>query len=106
MTPVLFVVAAASGALGRHLMHQLACNWRALLVVNVVGSGLLGAVIASDLSPAATTVLGVGFCGALTTYSGFALEVRRLPTRWAIGYALLMVLCACGAASLGAELAT
>ena len=105
MTPLLFVLAAASGALGRHLVHQFACTWQALLVVNVVGSGLLGVAVGSDLSQAAITVIGVGFCGALTTYSGFALEIRRLPPRWAIGYALLTVLCACGAAAVGTELA-
>jgi fluoride exporter len=49
----------------------------ALLIVNVVGSALLGVVVvrwprADDRKRLA---LGVGFCGGLTTFSSFALDV-------------------------------
>ena len=51
MTPALFVVAAGLGAVGRHLVGQYACSWIALLWVNTIGAGLLGAIAASELSP-------------------------------------------------------
>ena len=89
MTPALFVVAASCGALARQLVHQCAVNWRALLVVNVVGSFVLGFVIEADVSQRTATVLGVAFCGSLTTFSGFALELRHQPMRQAIAFAAL-----------------
>lgn len=101
MIPVLFVLAAGAGAVGRHLVGTLMCSWQALLAVNTVGSFLLGVLIESDLSPDAITVLGVGFCGALTTFSSFALEARSLGRLWGSAYAVLTVGCACAAAAIG-----
>ncbi|MDD2857557.1 MAG: CrcB family protein [Candidatus Nanopelagicales bacterium] len=48
-----------------------------LLVVNISGSALLGLVVGLH-HPTLTLVAGSGFCGALTTYSGFAWESTRL----------------------------
>ncbi|MEU3017825.1 MULTISPECIES: fluoride efflux transporter CrcB [unclassified Nocardiopsis] len=62
------------------------------LLVNVVGSLVLGAVLALPLSPATTDLLGAGLCGALTTYSTFAYETVQLSRTGARGRALLNVL--------------
>ena len=49
----------------------------ALLVVNTVGTALLGAITYGVLhgNPTRNLLLGVGFCGGLTTFSTFALHV-------------------------------
>ena len=102
MTPVLFVFAAAAGAVGRHLVAHLVCSWQALLIVNTAGSALLGWLVASDASTTTLTVVGLGLCGALTTYSSFALEARALGWRWGGVYVASTLVCITGAASLAA----
>lgn len=104
MTPLFFVLAAGAGAVGRHLVGQMICSWQALLIVNTAASGLLGVIIGSQLSVDTTIILGIGFCGALSTYSSFAIETQRLGWKWGSGYAALTIGCACTAASIGTGL--
>jgi len=47
----------------------------ATFAVNVAGSALLGWVVAGHRHP---RLLGTGFCGALTTFSTFQLELLRM----------------------------
>lgn len=76
-------------------------GWAAVLVANLLGTALLAAVHAT-LGPgdaatsAAWAFLGLGFCGALTTYSAFGLDTLLL---WYEGQRLVAV------AQLGATLA-
>lgn len=100
MTPLLFVVAAALGAVVRFTTARVVCSWQALLVVNTAGSALLGWLVSHDIGSATLLIVGTGFCGALTTYSSFALEVRRLGIRMGVVYVASTLVCATGAASL------
>lgn len=47
---------------------------RNTLAVNVAGSFLFGAVTAAGVGDTAALALGVGFCGALTTFSSFSVH--------------------------------
>lgn len=105
MTPLLFVLAAAAGAVLRLLAGLVVCSWRALLFVNSAGAALLGWAVTADVSPATLTVVGVGFCGALTNYSSFAVDARSLGWRNGAMYTASTILCVCGAASIGSSFA-
>ena len=89
MTALLVILGAAVGAPTRLLVSRAVAGARGTLVVNLLGSLLLGAV--SGLGASAYALLGVGFCGALTTFSTFAVEVVRMPRRDAVGHAVLSV---------------
>ena len=79
------------------------------LAVNVLGSLLLGLVLGAGASGAASaevlTLVGTGFCGALTTYSTFSFETVRLVEEGAfaaaVGNVLLSLGCGLGAGALG-----
>jgi CrcB protein len=73
--------------------------------VNVAGSFILALLVggadAHAVPGSATALLGVGLCGALTTYSTFGYETLRLLEERARPYAVLNV-AASVAAGLGA----
>ena len=82
-----------------------------VLVLNVAGSVLLGVLLAVELSyPRARTLLhdagGIGFCGGLTTFSTFTVEVANLARgheiAMAITYGIVSVAAAVGGVILGA----
>jgi CrcB protein len=59
------------------------------LVVNVAGSAILGALLGLSAAPATVVALvGTGFCGTLTTFSTFGLDVVRLVEERRVGRAL------------------
>jgi CrcB protein len=97
MTVLYVAVGAALGAPLRHLCAHLLdarLPWGTVLV-NVVGSFLLGVcsalALSDDLSEHALAFLGVGFCGALTTYSSFAVQVHDRGPRLGLVTVLLTV---------------
>lgn len=80
ITALLFVVAAATGALGR---AEAGRRWNrpnglplGILIVNVTGSFLLGLLV--NGTPPVITVLGVAGLGAYTTFSSFARDTVAL----------------------------
>ncbi|WP_229401432.1 fluoride efflux transporter CrcB [Micromonospora okii] len=111
MTVLLIALGAAVGAPLRYLTdravqarHASSFPW-GTLVVNVLGSLVLGALVAAPVGPAVRALLATGFCGALTTYSTFGYETLRLARDgawwWAAANAVTSVLAGLGAASLG-----
>lgn len=108
MSPAFFVAAALGGFL-RYLAEFLlppissSAFPRATLVVNCAGSFVLGLV--SSAGTDLKLIVGVGFCGALTTMSGVNLQVyRRLAAGArtdAMKYLGLSVLLCTAVAALG-----
>ncbi len=111
MTAVFVIVGAVVGAPLRYLAdllvqsrHDSVFPW-GTLTVNAAGSLVLG-VVAGAVSGGAPvwllTLVGTGFCGALTTFSTFGLETVRLAEEGSVleatlnaGASLLIGLVAC-----------
>lgn len=70
-------------------------------VVNVVGSLLLGVFSALALGGSASALLGAGLCGALTTYSSFAVQTHHLGARRGTAYAAATIGLSLAACALG-----
>jgi fluoride exporter len=77
VTGLYVALGAAVGAplryLSGHLLDHHRLPWGTVLV-NLAGSFLLGLFSALALTEHQLAFLGVGFCGALTTYSAFAVQ--------------------------------
>ncbi|SNR43171.1 camphor resistance protein CrcB [Haloechinothrix alba] len=101
MTVVLMLLGGAVGANLRYLIDRRAQRWRGspfpwgTLTVNVLGSVVLGFVAGGALygvdAEAVRLGVGVGLCGALTTYSTFGYETFRLATEGARALSLVNV---------------
>lgn len=83
---------------------EVAPPWITPLAVNLIGSFLLGFVSSGRLPrPRLMLVAGIGFCGSLTTFSGWILALARLLEGEGPGPALLLVvLSLCGGVALAA----
>jgi CrcB protein len=82
---LLVALGAAVGAPVRFLVERRlagAYPW-GTFAVNVVGSALLGGLVAAAGTSSTTPVValvGTGFCGALTTFGGYAAQVLDLAS--------------------------
>jgi CrcB protein len=114
------IVGAALGAPARYVVERrLAAAYPyGTLLVNVVGSAVLGALAGwaaahggTNAHDVAYALVGVGFCGALTTFGGYAAQVLdiavapdvagRLSSSWrSLGYATVSVVGCVGIAAL------
>lgn len=84
MSALLVILGAVVGAPLRYLTdqavqsrHDSVFPW-GTLVVNVVGSLVIGLVAGAAVPAWALTLITTGFCGALTTFSTFGYETVRL----------------------------
>ncbi|MEU6560883.1 fluoride efflux transporter CrcB [Nocardia nova] len=111
MTVVLVLVGAMVGAPARYLTdrfvqarHDSLFPW-GTLTVNIVGCLILGSLTGAAAGSSMLALLGIGFCGALTTYSTFGYETVRLLEQRATFYAamnvVISVVAGLGAALLG-----
>lgn len=116
MTLALVFLGAMIGAPVRYLTdravqtrHDSLFPW-GTFTVNIIGCLLLGALSGAALPSPVLALLGVGFCGALTTYSTFSYETLRLVEQKAYFFAALTVtvsvIAGLGAALLGYITAT
>ena len=72
-------IGGSVGAVARYVVgHALGRRAVDTFAVNVLGSLLLGVVLASPVGGPARLAAGAGFCGAFTTFSSFAVETVRL----------------------------
>jgi len=67
---------------GSHIVH-----WGTLLV-NLLGSGLLGWLVGHGVDGRPLALLGTGFCGAFTTYSAVAVQSVNRGGRAGLAYAV------------------
>lgn len=108
--PLLVGLGGGAGAACRYLVGLALADARyplPTLVVNVLGSFLFGGLIFGGAADPVLLLVGVGFCGALTTYSTFSVETVRLwedSRLLAVGYALGTLAVCLVAAALGGGL--
>ena len=98
------------GALARHLLgERIDTRTVDTLAVNVLGSFVLGLLVAVPVADSLLLLFGTGFCGAFTTFSTFAFETVRLfetgERRRAVATAVLNLVGALAAVAFGAVVA-
>jgi CrcB protein len=95
-----------AGALARHLVGE-RIDERLVdtLAVNTAGSFLLGLLVVAPVGAPVRLAVGVGFCGAFTTFSTFAFETVRSAElhdwRRATANAVVTLVAALAAVGLG-----
>lgn len=119
---LLIAVGGAIGSVGRAWVGMVAARSLGMsfpwgtMIINVLGSAVIGIVAATALSPSRTVIspelrifLMVGFCGGFTTFSSFSLQTFELLRDGRAGAALANVLGSvllCIAATAAGYLAT
>ena len=78
------------------------------LLANILGAGLLGFLAGLPVAPKRQLLVGIGFCGSLTTFSSWMLDAVRLlgvgDIKSAAGLIGLTLGLGLGAAALGFQL--
>jgi fluoride exporter len=97
--PILVVgIGGAVGSIARYLvsgaLQSISNAWQvplATTLVNIIGSLLLGgiAAVCKERTQTVYLLLGVGFCGGLTTFSTFSLELVEQMQKGRVGIAIL-----------------
>lgn len=103
MTALLVALGAAVGAPLRYAWaHTLDDRWPSgTLLANTLGSLLIGLFAPLALSDRAWALLATGFCGALTSFSSFAVQSVERGPRLGAFYAAATVILALSACALG-----
>ena len=104
MTALLVAAGAFVGAPLRFLVASRLDGERfpyGTLLVNVAGSFVLGLLSGAAIAGDALALLGVGFCGGLTTYSAFAVQTQRLGWVRGAAYSTATIATALAACALG-----
>jgi CrcB protein len=101
-------VGGSLGATARHAVGLRIAGRRSVLAVNALGSLALGGALAAPVGSAATLLVAVGFCGAFTTFSSFAVETVSTAAGGersvAVGFAAANLLAALAAFLTGSTL--
>ena len=86
---ILVALGAVPGALVR---WQVALHWADChVLVNVLGAALLGFLAGLPAAPRRQLLIGIGFCGSLTTFSSWMLEAMQLISAGKIVEALGLI---------------
>lgn len=111
MSALLVALGAAAGAPLRYLVGlwlDRRLHW-GTLAVNLAGSFVLGLLVGAAVEGRWLALLGVGFCGGLTTYSAFAVQsVQAAQERLGRGasYVVITIAGCLAMASIGHLLTT
>jgi len=105
LAAVLVGVGGAFGAASRHAVGISIEGRESVVVVNTLGSLVFGLVLAAPVGSLATQLVAVGFCGAFTTFSSFAVETVSTAEAGefgvATGFAVANLVAAVGAVLVG-----
>ena len=102
---VLVALGGGAGAALRHVLGHVGDRPGRLpwgtVAANLLGSFVLGLVVGAGPGAAARSLLALGFCGALTTYSAFAVQAVDLGVLRGAAYVAITVPTALAACALG-----
>lgn len=85
LTAALIGIGGSIGAVARYLVSLALARTSfpfATLLVNVMGSFILGIAVFRPVGGDTAMIVGVGFCGAFTTFSSFSFQTAE---RWRAG---------------------